>query len=662
MDSVQHWISTTLPGPFSEPSDCVSHVPSEEMGFDLPASGTESLCNSLFDINSCVWEHQSNCEEHTTSKKSVLKESNNVDSMSVLSKEDQTLDKLTQAVLIIQEKPKKRKKLVEQSLEDCSMNPESESKTLITINKRSRSIEDSNLIGNFISCNKSPVSRNRNVMLADKGNLLPKIILIRCDKIPVLTNREDQHSDKNICAPRKKERILENCNSSAALTKEEHSVGYIRCTRNQMFKNCDKGPTATQMAYVATDTEGDCQKNLTSGRESSLSTGKEVSKLKKEISREDSYHLSMRKANLSIVKDVPVCRKETVMENYTRTRSNQKPFSDAEKSKENCNMNPVLVMENPVFGFGLEKNTGSCDTDTLRRMFFSDKEASTSRREINIEQCDKGKKSLQFSNINTLTSGTGRNAEKSSKCQTPRNGKLVPSISDATVSVTEKYVENYYTRPFIRKDEDLVSRTEDNLGDCGDSPVLRKNKLLTTDKHVLMSTTEEILKHVNHSILSREEQLSDEDEESLEAIRAQILENGKKDQISGIEALANDDRVPVARPVCHRNPTSAREHCEQHETSKREVLQTPKPRERCIQIKGQENLASEYADIHTSEEDSVTHSLEDASTIIINPLFSCRFEHLIPEIRNKLENLHEDAKKKDKGRPHFTHDNGKHTV
>jgi hypothetical protein len=638
----------------------------------LPASGREvSLCNSLSDINNCILEHQINCEEYGTSRKSVLKESKNVDIMSATSKEDQTLDKLNQVIFIIQEgQPKKRKRSLKQSAEDYSKNPNSESETLITNNKRSRTIKDSNSTGYFISCNKSPLSGKKNVMPADKDYPLPKKIILKiCDKIPMLTTGDFLHSDKDVSVPRK-ETTLENCNSNPTLMKKECSVGYIKSIRKQMLENCDKGSTAIKMACVATDTVimsdagGECQKNLISGKETTLSTGKEVLIHKKEISKENFYSLSLRKGNLSVVKDVPVCRKETFMD--TTTQSKQKLLSDTEKSEENCNMYPVSVMEKPTLGCRLEETIESCDTDTTVRstVMFYDKEASTSRREINIEECDKRRKSLQFRNRHTSTSRTGINAENYSKSRTPRNGKLVSSVGDATVSVTESYVENCYARPSVIKDDALVPRTEENLGDCSGSQILRKNKLLTIDKQVL-STREEILEDVDHSSVSREEKLSDEYEESLQSIRVQLLENGKKNQTLGIEVLVDDDvRDPVARPVFHSvNPTSAREqHCEQNETPRKEILQTPKPAESCIRIKGQENLASKYVDPPTSDEDSVVYSFEDASTIIINPLLSCKYEHLLPEIRKQLENLHENVKEKYRGGPQVTHNEGKHTV
>jgi hypothetical protein len=70
--------------------------------------------------------------------------------------------------------------------------------------------------------------------------------------------------------------------------------------------------------------------------------------------------------------------------------------------------------------------------------------------------------------------------------------------------MTEKYVENCYTRPSIRNGDALASRTEENLGDCSGIPILRKNKLLSTDKRVLLSAEEEIMEDFHHRSVLRE--------------------------------------------------------------------------------------------------------------------------------------------------------------
>ncbi|XP_021929515.1 uncharacterized protein LOC110834549 [Zootermopsis nevadensis] len=562
MDSVQHWVNTSVHHPLSDSSDNISPTHSEQVETDLPASGRESpLCNSFPDINSRV-------QEYITSGKAVIKDVRNLDIMSGTSEKDQTLDELNLVKFMKQEKqPKKRKRLLRQ--ENCSKNPDSESKTLITNKKHSRTIKDSNLTGCFISYNKSPVMSKKNAISGDKDNPLPeKLILKHCEKILMLRNGEDLHHSDKYTSVLRKETTLEN-----------------------------------------------------------------------------------HKSSTSIVKDIPVCKKETLMD--IRTQSEQNLSSDTEKSDENCNMYPVSVMEKPVLGCKLQKTLEGCDTDTtVSTVLFCDKKALTSRREINMNENDMRKKSLQLNHIDTPTSQKRINAEKFNNSQTPRSGKILSSVSDARVAMIEEHVENCYTRPTIRMDDALTSRTEENLGDYSGSSILRKNKLLTIGKQVLLYMAEGTLKDLDHSSLSTEEQLSDEDEEkeSLESIGVQVLGNGRKDQTSGTDVLTYEDvRVPVARE----------QHCEQSETSRKEILQTPEPVESCIQIKGQEILSSKCVDLPTSDEGSVVYSLEDASTIMFNPLLSCKYEHFLPEIRKKLENLQENYKEKDRGGRQVTHSEGR---
>jgi hypothetical protein len=577
-------------------------------------------------MNSCIQEYQSSYEEYDTSRKFVLKEFKNIDIISGTSEENE----FGEAVFTAQEEqPTKRKRSAMQSLENCSKIPDSESETLITSKKSSKTKRDWDLISNSGGCKRS--------LPADEDTLLPKKVILRnCGKILTLTNAEFLSTDKEITVPRKAA-TLRNSNNNPTVRKKEPSLLDSKSPRKQILESCESGPSAVKTilatdAVMRSNTVGMCGKNIISRKESLLSSGKEGLVLKKEVSEENLHTLSLRKGNM-LVKEVPFSRKVTLMENDI-TVTKQKLLSDTEKNIDNCEMNPAFVNENPLSGCRLGKTVENCDTNPAawrEKLLLSDSDAS---------------------------SGTSINAENYSKRPPPKKEKLVSGIHDTAVLGMERNVEYCYSNSCIRKEDAQISRTEDSLGDCDSMPVLKKNKLLTIEKQVLLSVIEKILGYVSNGSLSREEKRPVKNEESLESVRVQVPENGEKNQTLEIKVpvVNNEVRDPVARQErCSRNPTSTKEQlCEQKATSQRESLWTPKPLESCITIKGQ-NFASEYVRLPTSDEECVEPSL-DASTIIIHPLLSCKYENMVPKIRKQLKNPQENVQGRNVGGPLLIHE------
>lgn len=610
----------------------ISPFPSEWPKLSSSASGEESAHVSP-NTNSCIQEYQRNYEEHDTSRKFLSKEFKNLDIVSGMSKEDHTHDGFGEVVFVTQEEePTFRKRSAEQSLEDCSKIWDTKSEKLITDRKSSETIRDRNLTHYFINCNESSLSRNRILLPADKGTPLPKnIILQNCDKNVILTNGEEQVSADRVCILGI-ETTAEICNNNnQTLREKELATVDIKSTRKQIMENYEKGPTAA----CDVDAGGEHRKNQISGYESPVYSGEGVSILHKESSKESVDSLCIRKGSQSTIKEVPAYRKGTLIQNDTRTRSEQKLLSGIEQNKQNSGMK-----EKKMLCYGREKMIKNCDKDpTLRKdkFLFSGKEVAMSRRKEN-ETLRRTR--LLFSDTETSTSEDTRHAEKCSKSPVSWKEKLVLSDSNTTVSGAKRNVENCYTRPFQKKED---TKAEVNVGYSDGGQTVRKNKLLTIDKQILLSTVQG--------------KPSNEDKESLECVRVQVLDRGEKNEASAIGLLIADveERDLVDGQECYRrNPVSiSKQLCEQNTAS--ELVES------CTEIERQENLVSKFAGLPVSDEDCVQQSLDDASTVIIHPLLSCKYEHEVAGIRKKLIDLYEVLKDKDRG-PLVIHDDSKQII
>lgn len=545
-----------------------------------------------------------------------------MDIVSGMSKEDHTHDGFGEVVFITQEEePTFRKRSAEQPLEDCSKIWDTKSERLETDRKSSGSIRDRSLNYYFINRNKSTLSRNRILLPADKGTPLPKKIILRnCDKSVSLTNGEEQLATDRVCIPRT-ETTAEICNnSSRTLREKELATADIKSARKQIMENYEKGPAAA----CDVNAGGEHRKNQISGYETPVCSGEGVSILHKEISKENVDSLCIRKGSQFTVKEVPAYRKGKLIQNDTRTQSEQ-----------NSGMK-----EKPMLCYGGKKIIKNCDTDTTLRKYkflFSGKEVAIPRRKEN-ETLRRTR--LLFSDTETSTSEDTRDAEKCSKSQVAWKEKLVRNDSNTTVSGAKRNVENCYTRPFRKKED---AKAEVNVGYSDGGQTVRKNKFLTIDKQILLSTVQD--------------KPSTEDKESLECVRVQVLNSGEKNETSAIGLLLADveERDPVAGQECHiRNPASiSKQLCEKNAAS--ELVES------CTELERRENLASEFAGLPASDEDCVEQSLDDASTVIIHPLLSCKHEHAVAEIRKKFKDIYEVLKDKDRG-PLVIHDDSKQII
>jgi hypothetical protein len=631
-DSVQHWINTSLHDSIPEYADQISPFPSE--GLSSSASRKESAHVSP-NTNSCIQEHERNYEEYDTSRKFLSKEFKNVDFVSGMSNEDDTRDGFGEVVLITQEEePTFQKRSAQQSLEDCSKIWDAKSERLVTNRKSSGSKRDMNLTQYFINCNKDSLSRNRTLFPADKGTSLPKkIILQNCDKSVILTNGKEQLATHRVCIPRRGTTVEISNNNSQTLRDKELATTDIKSTREQVMENYEKGPTAASDI----DAGGEHRKNQISGYEAPVYNGEEVSKLR-EISKENVDNLCIRKGSQSTVKAVPAYRKRTLIQNDTGTQSEQKLLSGIEQNKQNSGMK-----EKSMLSYGRKKIIKNYDTEpTLRkdRFLFSGKEVAISKRKENETM---RRTRLLFSDTETLTSEDTRDAEKYSKSPVSWKEKLVPSDINTTVSGAKRNMENYYTKPFRRTEDALLSKAEVTVGYSDGGQTVRENQLLTIDKQIILSTIQD--------------KLSTEDKESLECVSVQVLDGGEMKETSAIGLLlANDEeRDPVTGQECHKtNPVPISKQLHEQTAASQPVGSS-------TEIERQENLGSEYAGRHMSDEDCVEESLDDVSTVIIHPLLSCKYEHAVAEIRNKLKNLYEVLKDKDRG-PLVIHDESKQII
>jgi hypothetical protein len=619
-----------------EYDDQISPFPSEGLKLSSSASDKESAHVSPY-TNSYIQEHERNYEEYDTSKKFLSKEFKNVDIVSGMSNEGDTHDGFGEVVLITQEEePRFQKTSAEQSLEDYSKIWDEKSERLVTDRKSSGSKRDMNLTQYFINCNKSSFSKNRILFPADQGTPLPKKIIQRnCHKSVILTNGKEQLPTLRVCIPRIETAAeISNNNNSQTLREKELAAADIKSTKKQIMENYEKGPTSASDI----DAGREHRKNQISGYETPACSVEGVSKLQKEISRENVDSLYIWIGSQSTVQAVPAYRKGTRIQNDTRSHSEQKLLSGIEQNKQNSGMR-----EKPMLRYGRRKIIKNCDTDpTLRKdkFLFSGKEVAISRGKENKTL---RRTKLLFSDTETSTSEDTRDAEKYSKSPVSWKEKLVPIDNNTTVTGAKRNVENCHTKPFQRTKDAVLSKTEVNVGYSDGGQTVRENQLMTIDKQTVLSTVQD--------------KLSTEDKESLECVRVQVLDGGGKNETSAIGLLlANgEESDPVAEQECHKtNPVPiSKQLCEQTAASK--------PAESSTEIERRENLGSEFAGRHISDEDCVEDSLEDVSTVIIHPLLSCKYEHAVAEIRKKLINLYEVLKAKDVD-PLVIHDESKQII
>jgi len=76
------------------------------------------------------------------------------------------------------------------------------------------------------------------------------------------------------------------------------------------------------------------------------------------------------------------------------------------------------------------------------------------------------------------------------------------------------------------------------------------------------------------------------------------------------------------------------------------------------EVKKKKNSPSTSVSSPTTYEDCVEQSVEDASTVIIYPLLSCRYENEVSKTRKKLNNMFENVREKGRG-PLVNHNTGK---
>jgi hypothetical protein len=444
--------------------------------------------------------------------------------------------------------------------------------------------------------------------------------------------------------------------------KEDHSVEDTKCTSKRVLENCEKGSSAINTAPRALDPTltphagAECTNNLISGKRTFFSNGSEV--------LETSNGSICKKGNLPLIKGVPSCGKGTLTYNeMTRPIKRKLWFDllDTEDGIKNSGPNHPLLKEKPESGYGLEKYIDSCDTDvTLGREIFVSKTAgSTSGTENGMGHCGRRQKMLLFNDADCRVSRTKRNAHSYSKSPTAAKAGVVSRDCDTMVSGTEISVGNSCTVSWIKKEHALISRTEVDLRDYSDDPTARKKRILTMDEQDSPSATEEMLKDVECSSLSLKDKVSGEDGESLESLKG--VTNGRmKECMAAGHRVNNEETYPHDRRQCHNeNPSSTIEHiCEENVITRKENVQNSKSQENSVQSREKKNFPSTSVTCPAIYEDCVEQSMEDASTVIIYPLLSCRYENEVSKIRQKLNNVSANVKDRDRG-PLVNHDKGK---
>jgi hypothetical protein len=648
MELVQHWVNTSGHGVVHVSGDQVLPVPIEQVEMSLSVSGRElASCDDLSDIISCFQKYHNNCELCSTSR---LLELSNGDGTPGYSP-DHTHDELGHVVLMTQEQqPTKQTRSITKSLKSCSKIPDSESGTLCTDKKSSKTVSDS------VSCNKTPVSRKNILEPASKDTSLPNEISLRtCDQIGTPINGEHV-TDKKISVPGI-ETSLRNYSDSPAVRKEDHSVEDTNCTSKCILENCGKGSSAINTEPRALDVTltphagAECTNNLISGKRTFFSSGSEV--------LETSNGSICKKGNLHLIKGVPSCGKGTLTHNdKTRPIKRKLWFDllDTEDGIKNSSPNHSLLKEKPETGYGLEKDIDSCDTDVTlgREIFVSKTAAPTSGTESGMGHCGGRRKMSLFSDADCKLSRTRRNAHRYSKIPTAAKAGVMSPDCSTTVSGTETSVGN-----LIKKKHALISRTELDLRDYSGDPSVRKKRILTMDEQDSPSAVEEMLKVVECSSLSLKDKVSGEDGESLESLKG--VRNGRKKECAAAGHIVNnEERYPHDRRKYHNeNLSSTIEHiCEENVISRKENVQNSKSEESSVQSREIKNFPSTSVSCPTIYEDCVEPSIEDASTVIFYPLLSCRYENEVSKIRQKLNNMSENVKDKDRG-PLVNHDTGK---
>jgi hypothetical protein len=645
-ESVQHWVNISVQDSVHESSDQVFLVPTEQVEMSLCGSDRKlASCDDLPEVTSCLQEHQNNSELCSTSS---LKKPRNVDSVCGCPA-DHTDGELDQILFITQEKqPTEQTRSVVKSVDGCSKSPDSDAETLLTDKKTSRTRHD------FVSCNKTPVSRKKILEPAGKDTTSTKQVSLRsCDHIGALINEE------HVTGVLRIERTWRNCSDSPAVRKEDCSVEDIKSTRKWVIENCGKGPTAMNIVLPATDlvltsdAGAECANSLISGKKTFTPGGTEL--------LEVSNGSICKKGNLSITKEVPSHVKETLTHHDT-IKIKRRLLFDIDHSLENSDSNPSLQKKKSGSSYRLEKNIDSCDTDPALRgetLLLSNRVAPVSGTESGMGCCVTRQKKLLFSDTGPSVSGTRRNAHSYSNSPTAGKAEVVSCVHYTTMSGTETSVGNFYTIPSTKKECASLLKTKVNLRDYSDDPTVRKKVILTLDEQDSASATEEILKNVDCSSLSVKDKALCEDGESLECVKG--VRNDRQKQSSAAGHLVNNEiRDSLDRRKCHgENPACTTEHTrEEIVASKSGNLQNSKSRKSYIQIEGKENFSSTSVSLRTSDEDCVDNSLEDASTVIIYPLLSCRFENEVSKIRQKLKNVHESVMDKDRS-PLENHDTGK---
>jgi hypothetical protein len=419
--------------------------------------------------------------------------------------------------------------------------------------------------------------------------------------------------------------------------------------------NCEKGSSATNTAPRALDPTltphagAECTNNLISGKRTFFSNGSEV--------LETSNGSICKKGNLPLIKGVPSCGKGTLTYNdMTRPIKRKLWFDllDTEDGIKNSGPNHPLLKEKPESGYGLEKYIDSYDTDVTlgREIFVSKTAASTSGTENGMGHCGRRRKMSLFNGADCRMSRTRRNAHSYSKSPTAAKAGIVSRDCDTMVSGTETSVGNSYTVSSIKKEHALISRIEVDLRDYSGDPTVRKKRILTMDEQDSPFATEEMLKDVECSSLSLKDKVSGEDGESLESLKG-VTNGRKKECVAAGHTVNNEETYPHDKRQCHNeNPSSTIEHiCEEN-------VQNSKSQENSVQSREKENFPSTSVTCPTIYEDCVEQSVEDASTVIIYPLLSCRYENEVSKIRQKLNNVSENVKDRDRG-PLVNHDTGK---
>jgi hypothetical protein len=524
-----------------------------------------------------------------------------------------------------EEQPTRRQtRSITKFLESCTKISES---GMLFTDKSSRTVSD------YVNCNKTP---RKNIL----EPAVKEISLRTCDQIRTPTG--ESPTGKKIC-------VLRTYNDSRAVRKEDLSVEETRSTSKQLLENQRKGSAAINTVPSSVDPTlagTECSDNLTSGKKTFFQNGSEA--------LETSNRSICKQGNLPIIEGVPSCGKETPNRSDMTRPIKRKLWFDllgTEDGIKNSGQNHSLLKEKPVSGYGLEKDIDSCDTDvTLASEFFFCKTAAPpSGTESGIRRYGRRQKMSPFSDSESEASRTRRNAHRYRKSVTAAKVGVVSLDCYTTVSGTETSVGDFNTVSSINKERALISRMEVALRDYSGDPTVRKKRILTVDGQDSPSATEEILKDVECSSLSIVAREGGENLESLQGIRNE-KQRGAAGHIVNCEV-----RDPQDRRNCHsENPASEIEHI----SSENVISRISKSQESSLQGKDKKIFPTESVSCPAMLEDYVEQSVEDASTVIIYPLLSCRYENEVSKIRQKLNNMFENVKDKDRG-PLLNHNTGK---